>query len=402
MIVTETDQTTLPAKSQRYSPSFFLAIGTSVLFMFSFHALLPVLPVYTLDIGADAAAWGVTVTVTAWVATLIRLFGGTFSDRLGRRRVMLVGALVGMVGPGLIWATNSYSGLLIGRAFQGISIGLFTTAYKALIMDLAPPEKRGEALGLGNLSFGMAIIAGPPLGEFAYHLGGYGAAFLMCIIAIVPVLIALNLISAGEYLPSGQSAIAGTREVFPTRSMQAGIWGMLMIASLFTAIFTFLPLLVEDRGIVGVGLAFSVYAIMELIGQSVGGRLGDRFGRRLVIPTAVLIGAGGVFAFLTADSRALMYIGSALIGLGASTARVNIDFTVLNGAPAHLRGTATGLQYASNDTWIGAMGWVFGIVAVQSGFDLVYTALVAILVVGAGLMAAIVPPRRGGTMEEQA
>ena len=63
--------------------------------------------------------------------------------------------------------------LLIGRGFQGIGIGLFTTAYKALIMDLAPPEKRGEALGLGNLSFGLAIIAGPPLGEYAYHLGGY-------------------------------------------------------------------------------------------------------------------------------------------------------------------------------------------------------------------------------------
>jgi MFS family permease len=127
-----------------------------------------------------------------------------------------------------------------------------------------------------------------------------------------------------------------------------------------------------------------------------GGWTGDKIGRRLVITTAILIGAGGVFCFLVADSRALMYVGSALIGLGASIARVNIDITVLNGAPAYLRGTATGLQYASIDGWIGTMGWLFGIAAVKSGFNLVYTALVSILVAGALLMAVIVPGRRAG------
>jgi MFS family permease len=278
---------------------------------------------------------------------------------------------------------------------------LFTTAYKALIMDLAPPEKRGEAIGMGNLSFGLALIAGPPLGELAFNLGGYGAALLLCIVAIVPIPIVLNLISVGEYRPSAQSAIAGAREVFPRRSMQVGIWGMLMIAALFTANFSFLPLLVEERGIAGVGLAFSVYAIMELSGQPLGGWLGDRLGRRLIITIAILVGAGGVFALLSADSRMLMYLGSALIGLGASTARVNIDFTVLNGAPSHLRGTATGLQYASIDAWIGAMGWLFGLVAVQSGFDLVYTIIASFLAVGALLMAALVPARRAGRLPEQ-
>jgi MFS family permease len=396
VFASETEPARLAASGQRYSPSFFIAIIASVLYMFSFHSLLPILPLYTLNIGADAAAWGVAVSATAWVATLLRLFGGTFSDRLGRKRVMFVGALAGMTGPALIWATGSYPGLLIGRAFQGIGIGLFTTAYKALIMDLAPPDRRSEALGLGNLSFGFALIAGPPLGELAYRLGGYGASFLLCIVAILPILAALNLISVGEYHPSHQSAIAGAREVFPQRFMQVGIWGMLMIAALFTAVFSFLPLLGKERGIVGMGLAFSFYAIMELAGQLLGGWLGDRVGRRLLIVTALLTGAGGVVAFLLADNRVLMYVGAALVGLGASVARVNIDVSVLNGAPAHLRGTATGLQYASIDGWIGTMGWVFGLVAVGSGFNPVYGALIVILLAGTVLMGAIVPGRRVG------
>jgi MFS family permease len=394
VFASETEPVRLAASGQRYSPSFFIAIIASVLYQFSFQSLLPVLPLYALDIGANAAAWGVAVSAAAWVSTLLRLSGGTFSDRLGRRRVMFVGALAGMAGPALIWVTGNYPGLLIGRAFQGIGIALFTTAYKALIMDLAPPDRRGEALGLGNLSFGFALIVGPPLGELATHLGGYGAAFLLCIVAIVPILAGLNLISVGDYHPSHQSAIAGAREVFPQRFMQVGIWGMMMIAALFTAIFTFLPLLGEERGITGVGLAFSFYAIMELAGQLLGGRLGDRVGRRLLIVTALLIGAGGVIAFLLADNRLLMYAGSALIGLGASVARVNIDITVFNGAPAHLRGTAAGLQYACLDGWIGAMGWIFGLVAVGSGFNLVYGALIATLLAGTALMGAIVPGRR--------
>jgi len=386
----------LAASSQRYSPSFFIALFASVLYQFSFQSLLPVLPLYTLSIGADAAAWGVAVTAAAWVSTVLRLFGGTFSDRLGRRQVMFVGALAGMAGPALIWWTASYPGLLIGRAFQGVGLALFTTAYKALIMDLAPPDRRGEALGLGNLSFGFALIAGPPLGELAARLGGYGAAFLLCIVSIAPILATLSLISVGEYQPSQQSAISGAVEVFPRRFMQVGIWGMMMIAALFTAIFTFLPLLVEERGIAGVGLAFSVYAIMELTGQPLGGWLGDRVGQRLVIVTGLLIGAAGVGAFLLADNRALMYAGAALIGLGASTTRVNIDIIVLKGAPAHLRGTAAGLEYACLDGWIGAMGWIFGVVAVDSGFNPVYSALVAILLAGTALMGVIVPGRRVG------
>ncbi len=376
----------------RYSRSFFLAMMTSALYFLSLQALLPVLPLYALEIGVDEAAWGLAVSAVSVAAVTLRLLGGSLADRIGRKGVMVAGALVSILAAAIMWLTASFAGLLVGRALQGVSIGLFTTAYKALVMDLAPPTRRGQAIGLGNLTFGFSLITAPPLGEWVQHTYGYGMTFLLSIGIMVLVLVAINLVSFSGHRPTTHSILSGTRHVLPLRTTQIGIWGMLSNAVLFSSIFSFLPLLAAARGVSGVGLAFSAYALTELLGQPLGGWLGDHLRRRLVVAAALLVGGLGIFCFLVSGGRFLIYVGAALVGLGSSVMRVNLDTIVLSGAPLDLRGTATGLEYASFDTWIGTLGWLLGIVTVRSGYTTIYTIMALVPPLWAVLMWFLIPP----------
>jgi MFS family permease len=379
----------------RYPPSFFIAMLSSTLFLFSYQAFFPVLPIYAHDIGAGDAGWGLAFSVTAWVAVALRLLGGPLTDRLGRRVVMAFGGLFLVAGGLIYWATADFWGLLVGRACHGVAIGTFTTSYKALIVDLAPEARRGEAVGLGNLTFGLALIFAPPLGEYIQSRFGYGPTFLFgAAVALLCVLV-VGFIRVTGYTPSSHSLLAGIREAFPRRTTQIGIWGMLSFGALFVSVMTFLPLLADSRGITGVGFAFSVYALMELLGQPLGGRLGDRLGRRLVVVIGLCVGALGELLFLFAGTRLMLYLGAGFVGFGVAATRVSLDTIVVEGAPHALRGTSVGLEYGSGDTWIALGSWSLGFIADRTGYSTIYTIMMIVPLLLVFLMWFMIPANLG-------
>ncbi len=375
---------------------------SSILFFFSLQGPFPVLPLYAVEIGAGEAVWGLTFTLVSALAVTLRLPGGVLSDRLGRKGVMLFGGLMLMAGWLILWGIPNTAGLLIGRAVQGISIGTFTTVYRALIMDLAPKARRGQAVGLSNLSFPLGVILGAPLGEWIKSQYGYGPTFLYGAgMAGACVLLVLFVRSNGHSL-SSQSLMKGVRVVFPRRGIQAGIWGMVSVAVVFVSVFTFLPLLMAERVIAGTGFAFSIYAFVQLVGQPLGGSLGDRFGRRWVVVAGVLIKAAGILAFLSARGQDILYLGSALAGFGIALVLVNLDTIVLSSAPSDLRGTAAGLEYASFDCWVGILGWLLGAIAARTDYESIYILMAVMVALWGVLMWLLIPPHMGQPIKQPA
>ncbi len=375
-----------------------MAMLASGLFFFAHLSLLTILPPYALNTGTDEAGWGMVVMITSAVACSMRVLGGSLSDRLGRKRVMIAGALACVLGSLLLYLTHDLLGLLIARAFHGISIGAFNPAYKALTIDLSPKEQRGEAIGLGSLTFPIGMILASPLGEWLGQAYGYQATFffstlmaLLCVGVIV-----LTRERAFATTPR-RSLIAGARAVFPLRSTQIGIWGMLSIAAMFAALFNFLPLLVAEKNLggVGVGLAFSFYSIAQLLSQPLVGRLGDRIGWRPVIVPGMLLGSAGIYLLFLAPGPVVLYLGAVLIGMSIALVGVGLDAIVFNGAPDKLRGTATSLQYAGLDGWNGGLSWALGFIAVGAGYGATYALMAAIPLLWAMLMWLWIGYRRG-------
>lgn len=377
-----------------YPFTFYLTIASSVMFFISLLVLSPVLPLYTLHVGSDEAGWGVAVTIQAWVAVVFRLLGGSIADRIGRRRVMLIGTLSILLGTVCFLLFQTYAWFLIGRFLQGVAIGLFTTAYKALIIDLGPADRRGEAIGFGNMAYGTASLVSPVVGEWLLNRHGYAATFLVALVFAFVAMVVVGFLPKTTHSATRRSVAGGAREVLSLRSTQVGIWGVMSVAAVFAAIYTFLPLLADVRSITGVGVAISIYAVFELLGQRIGGPLGARIGRRLVIAISLLMSAVGVLLFVTVDTMLVMFIGAALVGLFGAFHRVNLDTIVMEGAPADLRATAVGFEYAGLDTFVGIFNLSLGFVAVSSPYSVVYLLIAAIPAVTIPVMLALVPRRK--------
>src|SRR5689334_11567167 len=137
------------------------AFGATVAFFAGFYALLVPLPRYLATVGLPD--WQVGLVLGAFgVASLIgRPIAGVASDRLGPRRVMLVGAASLLVGAVGVVATRSVLPLFGLRILQAAGYVAFTTAGTALIVALVPPGERGRRLAVFGVAANLAITVTP-------------------------------------------------------------------------------------------------------------------------------------------------------------------------------------------------------------------------------------------------
>lgn len=111
-----------------------------------------------------------TVCVPIW---------GKLSDALGRRRILLAGIAVFLVGSTLCGISTSATQLILSRAVQGIgSASLFTSAF-TVIADLFTPAERGRFQGIFGAAFGLASVVGPLLGGFVTDTVGWHWCFFI-------------------------------------------------------------------------------------------------------------------------------------------------------------------------------------------------------------------------------
>ena len=364
--------------------TFWLAVASCTFFFAAVQALFPVLPRYVLSIGGGASGVGLMVIVTSIPALLSRLPAGALSDRWGRKPFMLVGGALATLAPLLYTANHSLGLFLWGRALVGAGISIYTTPYKALIADLAPPERRGFALGVSNMAFPFALAVGPLIGDALQHgPGGYQAAFVSSAAgAALATALALFLPSSPRSGNSGpRSFLNGLDWALKRRGLWAGLVGMAGVAFPFTLTITYMPLLAEERNMLGggagltalgVGGAFTAYALMNAIGEPIGGRLSDRYGRLSAAAPAALIMTASLWLTARATTLGGIYFASAVMGLGFSALRTAQDTIIQDAMAPALRGTGAALQYAVYDLTIGLSGWGMGLIAAASSYSALY------------------------------
>ncbi len=148
--------------------AYFTAVGVAI------HGL----PLYvTGPIGSDEAGAGLAFGVFGVTALLCRPFAGRLSDVRGRRPVMIFGALLCGLGMLLLPFADSLGAVVGIRLMQGVAEAAFFVAGFALLADLAPPSRMGEALSYNSLGLYLGIALGPPLGEVLIVWSGYDAAW---------------------------------------------------------------------------------------------------------------------------------------------------------------------------------------------------------------------------------
>ena len=134
---------------------------------FSFMAALGIMafrfPLYGQELGLTSGDIGMGFGVFSLCAAVVMWPAGHFSDRWGRKTLLLAGMLLSSGGMlGLSWG-QSYPSLLLALGIHGIGFGTLFPVTNALLLDASQLEERGAAFGLFHGFFSLGVFSGPLL-----------------------------------------------------------------------------------------------------------------------------------------------------------------------------------------------------------------------------------------------
>jgi DHA1 family solute carrier family 18 vesicular amine transporter 1/2 len=266
--------------------------------------IAPLLPEIERRTGASDGALGASFAAYALPIVLLSLPLGRLADSRGRRGLVIAGLLLAAAGSALIATSESLWALMLGRGIQGFGSAASWIAALALVSDLAPPGRRGEAIGFALAATGAGSIAGPALGGVLSDLLSYAAPFLI----VCGVSVALALAAIAVLPPESRRRTQRTLSWATIRgSIGSGIGAVAAAMTLGGAcalglIEVVAPLDFDrrlDLSSAGIGLLFAGSIAVDAALAPVGGRWGDQRGRRgpaaiglALMATSVLLLAG--------------------------------------------------------------------------------------------------------------
>ncbi|MGW2150765.1 MFS transporter [Nonomuraea bangladeshensis] len=230
-----------------------------------FYLLVPYLAGHlTQDLGLSAAVTGVVLGVRNLSQQGLFLIGGSASDRLGARRVIIAGCALRAVGFGLFAFGVTLPLLLAAAVLSGLAGALFNPAVRAYIAVAAPDKAR--AFALFNVYAQAGALCGPVLGGVLLLVGFRAAAVAAAVIFVVLTVAQACVLPAREVTPSGSSVLGDWRRCLADRRFLAFTLSLSGMYALQNQLYLVLPLAAERAtGTAGsVALLFLVSTVATL------------------------------------------------------------------------------------------------------------------------------------------
>jgi MFS family permease len=355
----------------------------------SFYLLLPALPVYAVGLGIGDAGVGAVIGVFALASMMWKPWAGWVLDWRGRRAILGTGAALFALASLCYPWTRSAAGLFAVRVLHGTGMGFFPTASAAVVADLAPPGRRGEAMGLFGLAPNLALALGPVLGGVLEgQIGFAGLCLVSCGVAVLGTGLTLAVGETGRVRPRPPFRLSS---LFAPEALQPAVLTCLLFIH-YGVLMGFLPLLARARGAASPGLFFTLMAIALLGVRTRAGQLSDRWGRPAVVAPGLVVVAIALAMVAWARAPWGIYGAGFLFGLGFGAAQPALMAWAADSVPPRDHGRALGTFYAAWELGIGGGQLLFGALLPVGGFDGLFAAAAGLALLGSLLALR---PRNG-------
>jgi MFS family permease len=350
--------------------------GAALLFWTSVASLLPTLPIHLENSGFNQQSIGLITGAFALGLLLTRPMLGKIADTQGRMRVMILGAVVAASAPLGYLVLHNIWPLFLLRAYHGLSIAAFTTAYSALVADIAPPAQRGQLIGYMSLANPVGVALGPAIGGFFISSGNsnFVAVFLISAIAGLGSLLLTLGVQEKSRVDSAttgdqSSACEAVRQTITSRELLIPTLVLLLVGFPFGALHTFVPLYIKSSAVsLNPGWFYTAAAISSFSARLFLGRATDLYGRGVFIAGSLIV-YGLAMALLAIAQSGIHFILAAILeGLSVGTLMPTIVALVTDRCPIDRRGRIITISIAGLDLGIAIAAPVFGLVIPQIGY----------------------------------
>ncbi|TPV40595.1 MFS transporter [Pantoea deleyi] len=350
---------------------------------------LAVLPGFVKNhLGFSSFTAGLIISIQYFATLLSRPQSGRLADRLGPKRVVMLGLLCcGMSGVLTLlaalmsgWPWLSLALLATGRLFLGVGESFSSTGSTLWGMNIVGPLQTARVISWNGVATYLAMAVGAPLGVLLNSVAGMsGFAGLIALMGIGGYLMASRkpavTVSVGERIPF--------HRVFSRVWLYGLALGFGTIG--FGVIATFITLYFASRGWQGAAYALTLFSLGFVLVRLGFGRFITRFGGLRVSLCSFLLEALGLMMIWQADSAWLVGAGAFLTGSGFSLVFPALGVEAVKRVERQDQGSALGTYSAFLDLGLGLTGPVAGLLIGHWGMQSVYLAA-AMMVLGALLI----------------
>ncbi|MBS7630628.1 MFS transporter [Candidatus Bathyarchaeota archaeon] len=259
---------------------------------FSSQLIQPLFPLYLKGLGASEVEIGLAVAIGSISATALMLPSGILADRVGRKRLLLIGVALSSLSPFLMTAVSDWRLTVPPYMMFSSSFSFFVTTRMALVAESAKVENRARLFGLMNLAWPIGGITAPYVSGLMIESFGWKTTLILSggigIASLIPTLLIRE-----KRLKTSEEKVKSSK--LPFIRDHVGLLILFFSFHLFETtglgmVDLVLPLMMEDRFHLSyhlIGLFFTGANLVTLITQIPSGYLADRYGRKKIIIACV-------------------------------------------------------------------------------------------------------------------
>lgn len=365
----------IPGSASLFSAPLLLFTGAAFASLFGFQMLLSVVPLYTSEIGGGSLGAGVATAVFMFTTVLTQIQMPRALRRFGYRSSLAVGILLLSLPAFLYVFADSVASILTVTLVRGVGFGIVTVIFVALIAELAPPERRGEALGLLGIAITVPTIFCNSLGLWLVDRFDFGVAFVLgAAIPLLGVVATLAITDVPQPDREGSTGFFAGLSRGPLLTIT-----LLFCSTTITAgvVLTFLPLAKPGAGLFSATGALLFFGVSVTFFRWWAGRFADRNGPRVLLFPGLVSAAGGV-ATLSGEGWILL-LGAVLFGAGFGVLQNSTLLLTMERVSKKEYGLGSTMWNVAFDAGTGLGALMFGFVISATGFAAAFYLCAALL-----------------------
>lgn len=338
----------------KLSPFMLLCIMGGLAIFSSTMAKNPALPLFIRSMGVPVSTVGFIAAASTVVGIIVSLPAGILSDIIGRRRVILMAAIVFATAPFLYLLITSPWQLVLVRVYHGLATAILGPVAMAVVADTFE-KGRGERMGWYSSATMVGRFLAPLVGgilifgqDFRWVYIADGFAGILALVAAIRLPLAASTSGSVREALKRERGKYGQEIAFVFRHpgilATSGIEAVQYFA--FGCLETFLPIYLNEK--LGypaweIGLLFTAQILAATFTKPIMGRLSDRYGRIPMIVGGLAVGGITTGTMLLSSNYLVIMVLIAMFGLGLATVTASTSALVADFSRSQSRGSALGI-----------------------------------------------------------
>jgi MFS family permease len=402
-MVNMTESTVTPQQRKNY---YFIIISC-ISMQITASTIYMVFPLFFSSLGLNRGESGLLISIGTFAGILSSIAAGIFSNRYGRKKVLLLGTILySLIFFVFIYSGSGFGVLMVLRFIEGLGFYVMPVMVTTMAADIFPPGERGKAMGLFSSAGGVGSLIGPLLSPLLITGSDYTMYFLFSGGFVAVSAIAMFLL-VKETLPKEkmEAANKAVRKKIDVGGFLRSVWGLGSIVGVFllavlvyrtglTTIDPFFSLFFKDElhiNLSDMSYIFAARALATIIFSPIAGALVDKSGKKFAILLGIVLVVVTLIGFTIAGGLPWLIALNALYGVTWALNMTAMNTFMADLLSPEMRGFGMGLQ-SSISQQSSTIGSLFsGFLIDAYGYNFVFYLAAAFCVVSLALIQVFIP-----------